>query len=191
MLNETRYSLARIPLRWMIRECFKTKTGIIFDAYMLKYELGLNIGPSPTFKALEEQHLPLTCQLAKKPEGPSWLSSAYQRIQKALSFLLDQESEKPIKVIGSESEEEFNDALSLIYDQLEAGGYWRVIEMIPCKLSSSPESFAPSNNEFIRCLIRDREVPRRSGPFRWFLDRYGRQLEPRKRPDSRCRPEDP
>ena len=128
----------------MIRECFKTKTGIIFDAHMLKYELGLNLGPSPTFKALEEQSLPLTCQLAKNPEDPSWLSSTYQQIQKALSSLPDQESEKPIKVIGSESEEEFNDALSLIYDQLEAGSHWRVMEMIPCKLSPSPESFAPT-----------------------------------------------
>ena len=51
MANDTRYSLARIPLRWMIRECFKAKTGIIFDAHMLKYETGLNIGAGPAFEA--------------------------------------------------------------------------------------------------------------------------------------------
>ncbi|KAL5495495.1 hypothetical protein ACEPAI_958 [Sanghuangporus weigelae] len=40
--NGTRNSLARIPLRWMIRECFRTKTGIIFDKDMLKKDIGLD-----------------------------------------------------------------------------------------------------------------------------------------------------
>lgn len=41
MKNNERYSLARIPLRWMIRECFNTNSDIIFDADVLK-ELGLD-----------------------------------------------------------------------------------------------------------------------------------------------------
>lgn len=40
--NDTRHSLARIPLRWMIRECFACKTGIIFDAEILQNEIGIN-----------------------------------------------------------------------------------------------------------------------------------------------------
>ena len=40
--NGTRNSLARIPLRWMIRECFKCDTGIIFDAAQLQ-QAGLRI----------------------------------------------------------------------------------------------------------------------------------------------------
>lgn len=40
--NGTRNSLARIPLRWMIRECFKSRTGIIFDAQYLKDICGLD-----------------------------------------------------------------------------------------------------------------------------------------------------
>ena len=40
--NDTPNALARIPLRWIIRECFKCKTGIIFDAVMLQ-QIGLNI----------------------------------------------------------------------------------------------------------------------------------------------------
>ncbi|KAF7347954.1 hypothetical protein MSAN_01747500 [Mycena sanguinolenta] len=39
--DTARHSLARIPLRWMIRECFKANTGIIFDAQQLQ-ELGLD-----------------------------------------------------------------------------------------------------------------------------------------------------
>jgi len=41
--NHTRHSLARIPLRWMIRECFRCQTGIIFDAKMLRDEAGMDI----------------------------------------------------------------------------------------------------------------------------------------------------
>ncbi|KAF8660902.1 hypothetical protein AX16_001530 [Volvariella volvacea WC 439] len=34
--NKTRHSLARIPLRWMIRECFKANTGIMFKVKGLR-----------------------------------------------------------------------------------------------------------------------------------------------------------
>jgi hypothetical protein len=41
--NHTRHALARIPLRWMIRECFEAQTGLIFDMDRLHYEVGLGI----------------------------------------------------------------------------------------------------------------------------------------------------
>ena len=41
MQNETKHALARIPLRWMIRECFKKDTGIRFHGELLK-EIGMN-----------------------------------------------------------------------------------------------------------------------------------------------------
>jgi hypothetical protein len=34
---------SRIPLRWMIRECFDCHTGILFDMDMLKDNVGMNI----------------------------------------------------------------------------------------------------------------------------------------------------
>ena len=40
--NNTPYALARIPLRWMIRECFLANTGIIFDADILRDEIGID-----------------------------------------------------------------------------------------------------------------------------------------------------
>ncbi|KAI0333977.1 hypothetical protein GY45DRAFT_1318837 [Cubamyces sp. BRFM 1775] len=40
--DDTHHALARIPLRWMIRECFRTKTGIRFHAELLK-----NVGLDP------------------------------------------------------------------------------------------------------------------------------------------------
>ena len=45
MKNGTPNSLARIPLRWMIRECFKLDIGILFDMDMLENEVGLDTGP--------------------------------------------------------------------------------------------------------------------------------------------------
>jgi hypothetical protein len=39
--NGTPHSLARIPLRWMIRECFRANTGIQFYRESLK-RVGLN-----------------------------------------------------------------------------------------------------------------------------------------------------
>jgi hypothetical protein len=41
--NNERNSLARISLRWMIRECFECNTGIVFDAKLLERNLGMNI----------------------------------------------------------------------------------------------------------------------------------------------------
>lgn len=40
--NRTAHSLARIPLRRMVRECYRMKTGIIFDARLLHTEFGLD-----------------------------------------------------------------------------------------------------------------------------------------------------
>lgn len=35
MPNDTRHNLARIPLRWMVRQCFLTETGIMFHSELL------------------------------------------------------------------------------------------------------------------------------------------------------------
>ncbi|RPD64672.1 hypothetical protein L226DRAFT_528953 [Lentinus tigrinus ALCF2SS1-7] len=41
VLDSEKHSLARIPLRWMIRECFRTNTGIRFHSELLK-DIGLD-----------------------------------------------------------------------------------------------------------------------------------------------------
>ncbi|PBK58695.1 hypothetical protein ARMSODRAFT_923456 [Armillaria solidipes] len=55
--NEVQHNLARIPLRWMIRQCFLVDTGIIFHRELLKY-LGIDpaslhpvVHPRPTMGA--------------------------------------------------------------------------------------------------------------------------------------------
>ena len=182
--NGERYSLARITLRWMIRECFKAETGIIFDAHMLKYEVGLDIGPGPTFEA-PQSLLPTTHRLAKKPEGPSWFSFMSSLIQNVTrppkTASDDNDDEKPVIPIGDESQEELNDALSRIYDQLEENSYWKLMELIPGKSPSSLKSFAP-----ITSLHRDREASYRFGLFRRLPDNQDWQPERWKRSNSRA-----
>ena len=143
--NGKRHSLARIPLRWMIRECFKVKTGIIFDAHMLKHQVGLDINSDTVFDSL--QPLPPLADHSTKaePDNPvslrQILGSPFRRIQDKLS------QTGPLKSIFDHGEfvfkggpkEELNDALSPIYDQLEKHTYWKVMEWIPCGLPPSPK----------------------------------------------------
>ncbi|KAI0640161.1 hypothetical protein C8Q77DRAFT_1044697 [Trametes polyzona] len=51
--DSTRHSLARIPLRWMIRECFRTGTGIRFHGELLK-DIGLD--PATLWPVPSEAH---------------------------------------------------------------------------------------------------------------------------------------
>ena len=155
MKNGQRHSLARIPLRWMIRECFKLNIGIIFDAHMLKHEVGLDIdsifSPPPPLS-------PTTLHLAA-PDGElvgfsfrriptaiiSGLTSPFRWVWAKLPHLRSHSSPKvPFTleqsrfIFEGEAKEELEDALSPIYDQLDKHTYWKIMEWIPCKLPLSP-----------------------------------------------------
>ena len=148
MLNGERNSLARIPLRWMIRECFKVKTGIIFDAHMLRHEVGLDIGSGPTFTT--PQPLPSTAERLTEakpdPKSKSKDASWRESLKATFRWILGKptrlcssgETFEPVGFTSnSEPREELADALSPIYDQLERHIYWKFMELIPCKLSLS------------------------------------------------------
>ena len=165
--NGERYSLTHITLRWMIRECFKTETGIIFDAHMLKYETGLDIGPGPTF-ATPSLTSTADNRLAKKSKGPSWISSAFSwKAKVSRPPKTRSDSKKPVIPIDDESQEELHDALSRIYDQLEEHSYWWAMEHIPGELLSSLESFAP-----VTSLHSDWEASYGFSLFRRLLEKH-------------------
>ena len=72
--NRTRYSLARIPLRWMICECYKTQSGILFEPDKLR-GVGLDISslwpevkPRPPPSSVEDGMKILTIESAEKKE---------------------------------------------------------------------------------------------------------------------------
>jgi len=143
--NGERNSLARIPLRWMIRECFRVNTGIIFDAHMLKNEVGFDvdsISKAPPQLSSETRHL-------KSPDAepgilrqiPAAIASAlyspYGWVRDKLSSESPKTKSPPVEPrarFKNESQEELEDALSPIYDQLEKHAYWKAMEWIPCKL---------------------------------------------------------
>ncbi|THU90421.1 hypothetical protein K435DRAFT_841466 [Dendrothele bispora CBS 962.96] len=71
--NFTRHSLARISLRWMVRECFKTKTGIMFDSNRLR-KIGLD--PSSLYPMVLPRPAPIAVDKDTRirtipPEDPS------------------------------------------------------------------------------------------------------------------------
>lgn len=54
--NDTPHSLARIPLRWMVRECFRANTGIQFQAERVR-DIGLD--PASLYPIVKERPGPL------------------------------------------------------------------------------------------------------------------------------------
>ena len=123
MKNGTRHTLARIPLRWMIRECFIEQTGIIFDERMIN-QVGLDINSiykAPEALSSAGHRLPV-------PERFTWTTPI-----RGLWNMMPQiftPPPPPKWVFKGEAQEELEDALSPIYDQLAMHLYWAPVEWI-------------------------------------------------------------
>ncbi|KAJ7729083.1 hypothetical protein DFH07DRAFT_895750 [Mycena maculata] len=112
--NATRNSLARIPLRWMIRQCFLLDTGILFHGELLRL-----VGMDPD--TLYPRVLPRPPPLLRSPQ-----ESQINTMTKAPSlFECD---------FRNEEEEEWADALSSINDELKRRKVWWILEILPQKL---------------------------------------------------------
>jgi hypothetical protein len=124
MPKGVRHSLARITLRWMVRECFKTKTGIIFDANMLRHEIGLDINSVLEEPTLPSLHPPSVLPSEEpRSESVESLTSRYR----PLGWIKGQK--KPH--YKGKYQEELGDAMAPIVDQLKLHWYWMPIEYIP------------------------------------------------------------
>ncbi|KAJ4487043.1 hypothetical protein C8J55DRAFT_558127 [Lentinula edodes] len=124
--NDTRNSLARIPLRWMIRECFKVGTGIMFHQEMLK-QVGLD--PEGLWPHIRERPPHATAGLNDQDRytsvaGPSAniLSSSEGRSSTILAEFITEEYEDEM------------DALSPMNDVLKTDPGWWILEMLPYKV---------------------------------------------------------
>ncbi|KAF8996538.1 hypothetical protein BDQ17DRAFT_1429685 [Cyathus striatus] len=132
--NKTRYSLARIPLRWMIRECFKTGSGIMFDSESLK-TIGLD--PSTLYPFVTPRPPPAslgTNKIEKHPAVPIPLRLQARLKKKDKIPELNPESKHVPPPFLSEEDEEIRDALSPKYDQLKLKKTWWILEIIPMQL---------------------------------------------------------
>ncbi|KAJ3861403.1 hypothetical protein EV359DRAFT_47287 [Lentinula novae-zelandiae] len=114
--NSTRHTLARISLRWMIRECFKANTGIMFNSQRLR---SVGLDPSALYPFISPRLPPLSSEkihtIAPIPQKKSKLHRK------------DNEKTR----ILSEEEEDLEDVLSPKYDQLKITPFWWILEVIP------------------------------------------------------------
>ncbi|KAI3604564.1 hypothetical protein WG66_008327 [Moniliophthora roreri] len=132
--NDTKPNLARIPLRWMIRECFKTNTGIMFHTDLVR-EMGMDPDALyPEVKARPPplpiipdkhyiQHIPTKSILARLTQS-----------QKETNLPNFSGSESTLLRPHTEEELELADALSPVYDQLSLKWFWWILEFWPIKM---------------------------------------------------------
>ncbi|KAL0959550.1 hypothetical protein HGRIS_011264 [Hohenbuehelia grisea] len=108
--NDTPHSLARIPLRWMIRQCFKTYSGIMFESSGLK-DLGLD--PKTLWPKAVKRPAP----------APNTLG---------LRIRTDDKKAVETSALMTEEEHDLHDVLSPIYDQLSIKPLmWSPLELFP------------------------------------------------------------
>lgn len=116
-MNETRNSLSRISLRWMIHECFRTQSGIQFRRNALE-NLGIDVGtPDPP------QPAPL----------PPSVAMRHSNTHTAPLMTDVNPSTTLAPILATNEEEERADALSRMHDQLEMVKAWWMLEWLPLR----------------------------------------------------------
>ncbi|KAI9455937.1 hypothetical protein BJY52DRAFT_1213126 [Lactarius psammicola] len=123
--------LARIPLRWMIRECFRAKTGIQFYRETFK-DVGLDpdtlSDPSKLYAPRPPNQTPSAAQVAQ-------VEAAAYAAEPTDGTLTDQVQASPTAATTFRTEEieELADALSRPYDQLKISKAWWIFEILPIR----------------------------------------------------------
>ena len=123
----------------MIRECFRTGTGIMFIAEELQ-EIGMDpitlhpfvTPPLPRIHALRSDPVKKVHRASKrkdlKQKIMSWVSG------NPIAMATPQEAVVQVSPIGTEAEEEHKDALSPRYDQLKLAPLWWILEYLPMEV---------------------------------------------------------
>jgi hypothetical protein len=123
VVNATRNSLARIPLRWMVRQCFIVNTGIMFHKDTLP-KIGLD--PNTLYP-----------EVLDRPQA-IFQDPKIHAIPVPKPIVHDDDRKAVVYTDGgcfvNEEEEDLADALSPMYDQLKLAKYWWILEMLPQKI---------------------------------------------------------
>ncbi|TFK63859.1 hypothetical protein BDN72DRAFT_847213 [Pluteus cervinus] len=119
--NHAQRSLAKIPLRWMVRECFKTHSGIMFHTEGLK---NIGLDPEDLYPIVKPRPPPLSTNLSNIsthviPEMDSDIESADIR-----ALVQDPK-------LKTEEGQDLLDALCPSYDQLSLTRSWWALEYVP------------------------------------------------------------
>ncbi|KAF9076901.1 hypothetical protein BDP27DRAFT_1312791 [Rhodocollybia butyracea] len=153
--NSTRHSLARISLRWMIRECFKTESGIMFHSHRLKQQ-GLDIA---SLHPLTPRPPPLSGrgEIIQTIPRKGWL-----RILPIIPKRFIPRDKEPVTNVRcvTEEDEELYDSLCPKYDQLRLAPAWWIIELFP--LIFRYQDKHDHRTRVVRCnCARPRHLPER------------------------------
>ena len=130
----------------MVRECFKTNTGIMFEAASLK-EIGLD--PATLYPFVLPRPPPccvkqMEHQVRRRPTNPIPVRLHAALKNKRHAEIHARHVISPAQFLGSEEEEELQDALSPAYDQLKLQRFWWLGEIIPLSLK-----YQRGNNEWV------------------------------------------
>jgi len=157
----TRNTLARISLRWMIRQCFLTNTGIQFYRESSK-DIGLD------FNTLYPFVTPRPAALQAVESVVSRLKAPAHNAEPTNVTLTDEVQASPwaASTFKSEENEELVDALCPIFDELKLSKAWWILEIIPMKYRTRTGSNKLGKSSWRVNLGRPREIPRAIGEKR-------------------------
>ncbi|KAI6024558.1 hypothetical protein EDC04DRAFT_242602 [Pisolithus marmoratus] len=145
--NGTRHSLARISLRWMIREIFKAGVDILFHRSMFQ-QIGMD---------------PSTLYPEVIPRPPAIFNSPLKAVEDDKPSATDYTAIQcdPNGKFVSEELEDLSDACCTIYDQLELAWYWWILEMVPQKQYYQREENDSWAKDLRINMGRGRHIPKR------------------------------
>ena len=151
----------------MVRECFKTNTGIMFEAASLK-EIGLD--PATLYPFVLPRPPPccvkqMEHQVRRRPTNPIPVRLHAALKNKRHAEVHARHVISPAQFLGSEEKEELHDALSPAYDQLKLQRFWWLGEIIPLSLK-----YQRGNNEWV---TRFGCVNQMWYSFRWDIQTSG------------------
>ncbi|KIY61727.1 hypothetical protein CYLTODRAFT_495095 [Cylindrobasidium torrendii FP15055 ss-10] len=142
VVNYTRHSLARISLRWMVRECFAAESGIMFDANRLR-DIGMN--PATLYPVVLQRPPPADCSISTI-QAPIWHNKGTAEgesqsiLLSSLKYLLPlwykhnnavhHHETHHVEPFLSEEDEEVKDVHSPKYDQLDNKRGWWLLESV-------------------------------------------------------------
>jgi len=119
----------------MVRECFKTNTGIMFKTEALRH-IGLDPATLYPFVAPRPPPLPLGEHRIQNPPAVPIPIRQHAFLKRKNTHpdmpKILQEAKTPF--LGSEEEEELKDAMSPQYDQLKIKKAWWILEILPMQL---------------------------------------------------------
>jgi len=152
--NGTRYNLARIPLRWMIRQCFLADTGIRFHSSLLS---GVGIDHTTLYPVVKPRPNPVL----EPPVSPASLDDSVEKGHERLATdisvqtLVNPEAAPTNDPFISEEIEDLLDSRAKKYDQLTIKRGWWVVEYLPLK-----QRYQKPDNEWVEKTKMNRAEPR-------------------------------